>query len=182
MTNPATPAANADDEAARVRGYLVSQANKLSLADLVAKVRTDSAALEAAGAAVPAARFNDRPADGEWSASEVWTHILQMSENGAASITGIIESGAKPAPARDVISGDTRSALTTSAAYWQTYITVREKLYDRVLEATGDEHLDVKISHMTFGDFSWREWLLFMRVHDLDHMRQLQALTQAFAG
>jgi hypothetical protein len=29
---------------------------------------------------------------------------------------------------------------------------------------------------------SWREWLLFMRVHDLDHMRQLQAITQHFAG
>ena len=181
MTSPATPV---DDEAARVRGYLISQANKLSLTDLVTKVRTDSAALEAAGAAVPAARFNDRPGEGEWSAAEVWTHVLQMSENGAASITGIIESGAKPAPARDVISGETRSALTNSEAYWQTYIAVREKLYARVLEAKGDEHLDVKISHMTFGDFSWREWLLFMRVHDLDHMRQLQALAlaQAFAG
>ena len=179
MTNPTTAP---DDEAARVRGYLVSQANRLDIPDLVAKVRTDSAVLEAAGAAVPANRFNDRPADGEWSAAEVWTHVLQMSENGAASITGIIESGAKPAPARDVISGDTRSGLTSSAEYWQTYIAVREKLYARVLAAKGDEHLDVKINHMTFGDFSWREWLLFMRVHDLDHMRQLQALTQAFAG
>jgi len=39
----------------------------------------------------------------------------------------------------------------------------------------------VKMKHPWFGEFSWREWLLFMRVHDLDHARQLQAIAAAFA-
>ena len=165
-----------DAESERIRSYLIAQANKLTIPELVEKVRTDSAALRAAGAAVPAAKFAERPADGEWSAAEVWTHVLQMSEHGAASITGILDSGKLPERASDVISGETRSALADSEAYWQAYLAVREPLYERVAKAAGDEHPEVKITHPMFGDFTWREWLLFMRVHDLDHMRQLQAI------
>ncbi|MBK9341723.1 MAG: hypothetical protein IPN07_01475 [Dehalococcoidia bacterium] len=50
-----------------------------------------------------------------------------------------------------------------------------------MLQAKGDEHLDVKMTHSWFGEFSWREWFLFMRVHDLDHMRQLQAIAAALS-
>lgn len=174
MTMPA-------EESARIRSYLIAQAAKLSIPDLVEKVRTDSAALEAAGASVPAARFGQRPADGEWSAAEVWTHVLQMSEHGASSIIGILDEGKLPERARDEISGETRAGLSTSADYWNAYLAIRNPLYARVAKASGDEHLDVKINHPDFGDFSWREWFLFMRVHDLDHMRQLQSIAAAFA-
>lgn len=167
-------------EADRIRSYLIAQANKLSLSDLVEKVRTDCAPLREAGASVPAERFNDRPAEGEWSAAEVWTHVLEMSEHGARSITGILDSGALPERTRDQISGATRG-LASSEEYWQAYTAIREPFYERVMKAEGNEHLDVKITHPMFGDFSWREWLLFMRVHDLDHLRQLQALAAAFA-
>jgi len=174
MTMPAA-------ESERVRGYLIAQANKLSIPELVEKVRTDCAVLREAGASVPQARFTDRPADGEWSAAEVWTHVLQMSEHGASAITGVLDSGAIPPGARDTISGETRSGLKSSEDYWQAYSAIRNPFYERVLKANGDEHLDVKMTHPMFGEFSWREWLLFMRVHDLDHTRQLQAIGAVFA-
>lgn len=168
------------NENERIRGYLIAQANKLSVPDLVAKVRTDCAPLRDAGASVPASRFAERPAEAEWSAAEVWTHVLEMSEHGARSITGILDSGVLPERVRDQISGATRG-FSSSEEYWQAYTAIREPFYERVLKASGDEHLDVKMTHPMFGDFSWREWLLFMRVHDLDHMRQLQAIAGAFA-
>lgn len=171
------PAAEAD----RIRSYLIAQANKLPLPELVAKVRIDCLPLREAGASVPAARFGERPEEGEWSAAEVWTHVLEMSEHGARAITGILDSGTLPERARDVISGETRPALPDSEAYWQAYTGIREALYERVARAAGDEHPEVKITHPMFGDFTWREWLLFMRVHDLDHVRQLQAIAAAFA-
>lgn len=167
-------------ESERIRSYLIAQANKLPLPELIAKVRSDCLPLREAGAAVPAPRFTERPAEGEWSAAEVWTHVLEMSEHGARAITGILDSGELPERARDVISGETRAQLLDSEAYWQAYTAVREPLYERLARATGDEHPDVKILHPMFGEFTWREWLLFMRVHDLDHMRQLQAITAAF--
>ena len=172
------PAAESD----RIRSYLIAQAAKLSLPELVAKVRADCQPLREAGASVPSARFNERPAEGEWSAAEVWTHVLEMSEHGASSILGIIQDGQLPGRARDVISGETRSGLADSQAYWDAYSAIREPFYEKLAGATGEEHLDVKMTHPMFGDFSWREWLLFMRVHDLDHMRQLQAIALSFAN
>ena len=168
-------------ESERIRSYLVTQANKLSIPDLVAKVRTDCQPLREAGAAVPGNQFNTRPAEGEWSAAEVWTHVLEMSEHGARSIRGILDSGTLPERTRDQISGETRG-FATSDEYWAAYTAIREPLYERVLQASGDEHLDVKMTHPMFGDFSWREWLLFMRIHDLDHMRQLQAIQATLSG
>jgi len=173
MTMPAPP-----PDAERVRGYIVAQANKLSLAELVEKVRTDSLGLKEAGEAIPAERFAERPAEGEWSAAEVWTHVLQMSEHGATSIIGILDTGARPEAMADEISGETRSGLATAADYWAAFEASRAPLYERVLRAEGTEHLDVKLKHPWFGEFSWREWFLFMRVHDLDHMRQLQAIAE----
>jgi hypothetical protein len=169
------------DEAQRIRGYLISQANKLSVPDLVDKLRTDTAPLREIGAAAPPAHFGERPGPDDWSAAEVYTHILQMNERGAAAIEGIVDRGALPERISDTISGDTRAGLSTADDYWQAYLSRREQLLARVLQAKGDEHLDVKITHSQFGPFSWREWLLFMRVHDLDHMRQLQTVTQHFA-
>src|SRR5687767_11409921 len=52
---------SATDEDLRVRGYLLSQANKLSIPDLVEKVRRDTLPLREAAAAVPADRFFERP-------------------------------------------------------------------------------------------------------------------------
>ncbi|HLZ68699.1 MAG TPA: DinB family protein [Dehalococcoidia bacterium] len=170
------------DEAQRVRGYLLAQANKLSIPELVEKVRRDTMPLREAGAAVPAARFAERPGPDAWSAAEVYTHILQMNETGARAIEGILDGGALPPPVRDTISGETSAGLTTAEAYWQAHTRRREQLLARVLHARGDEHLEIAITHQTFGAFNWREWLLFMRVHDLDHLRQLQAIAQQFAA
>lgn len=168
------------NEMDRVRGYLVAQANKLSIAELVEKVRSDTLPLQEAASIVPADRFADRPSEGEWSAAEVWTHILEMNEHGARAIPAIIERGELPERARDTISGETRSELHNGEQYYASYLQRREELLARVLRAKGDEYLDVKINHMMFGDLNWREWLLFMRVHDHDHLQQLRSVAAAF--
>jgi hypothetical protein len=171
-----------DTEAERIRGYLISQANKLSIPDLVEKVRTDSAALKEAAESVPPEMFTERPGPNDWSAAEVFTHVLDMTDNGARAIEGIIATGAAPPRIRDELRHEQRGDLRSAADYWQAFAARRDRLYERVLRANGDEHLDVKITHPTFGDLSWREWFLFMRVHDLDHMRQLQAIAERFRG
>ena len=172
----------ANDEAQRVRGYLISQANKLSLPDLVAKVRADGQPLYEAAAAIPPARFHERPAAEDWSAAEVCAHVLDMTETGRRAIAGILDNGALPPRIRDEIRAGGRDDARGAGDFWRIYQQHREQLYERVLRAAGDEHLNVKITHSTFGAFSWREWLLFMRVHDLDHLRQLQQIAQAFSS
>ncbi len=175
MTMPQMPNM-AQSEVERVRGYLVAQANKLSLPELVAKVRADTAPLRDVAAAVPAERFHKRPGPDDWSAAEVLTHVLTMNEHGATSIEGILDSGAVPPRIDDTLKHEERAELKTAADYWRVFAARREQLYDRILRAAGDEHLDVTIQHPIFGPLNWREWFLFMRVHDLDHMRQIQAI------
>lgn len=170
-----------DEEAQRVRGYLVSQANKLTIPQLVEKLRADSAQLRPAANAIPAERFDEKPGPDDWSGAEVFTHVLEMNEKGGAAIESIIATGQKPAGVEDMISGETRAGLTTADDYWNAFQERRERLLETVLAANGDEHLDVTIMHPLFGPFSWREWLLFMRVHDLDHARQLANIAEALA-
>ncbi len=169
------------DEDQRVRSYLVSQATKLSIPDLVEKVRRDTLPLREVATAVPHAHFFDRPGPDHWSAAEVFTHILDMNDRGAQAIEGILDHGTLPPAIRDEISRETRPGMSTPDDFWRMYQPRREQLLARAVQATGDEHLDVAITHSQFGALSWREWLLFMRVHDLDHMRQLQAVTEHFA-
>ncbi len=171
--------AQAQSENERIRSYLIAQAAKLSIPELVEKVRTDGAQLKEAAATIPDSRFRERPGSDEWSAAEVWTHVLEMTEHGADAIEGILDNAALPTDARDVISGNTRDGLNSAADYWDAHIARRDALYAKVGTARGDEHPEIKMTHPMFGDFTWREWFLFMRIHDLDHVRQLQGIGEA---
>jgi hypothetical protein len=162
-------------EAQRIRGYLVTQAARLTIPQLVDKLRRDVLPLRTVAGRIPAGRFRERPAEGEWSAAEVFTHVLEMTEHGDAAIGAII-AGGQPMGVRDAVSGEAAGGLTGAEDYWRAFEALREPFYARVLRARGDEHLDVTIGHPTFGPLNWREWLLFMRVHDLDHMRQIEAI------
>ena len=42
--------------------------------------------------------------------------------------------------------------------------------------------VDVVWDHPFFGPLNWREWLLFLRVHDLDHARQVASINEALAA
>src|SRR6266508_3343963 len=121
------------DEDLRVRSYLLAQANKLSIPELVEKVRRDVLPLREAAAAVPPHRFFERPGPDDWSAAEVFTHILEMNERGAQAIDGVLDHGALPPPIADVMSGATRGDLRTADGYWQVYQARRQQVLDRAL-------------------------------------------------
>jgi hypothetical protein len=167
-----------DEEQQRIRGYLQSQAAKLSVADLVSKVRADMEQVREAAQAVPAERFFDKPAPGDWSANEVMAHVVGGAKGGTEAIIGVIESGTPPggpAAARDRMEATERRH--TAEEWWQSLVDDRERLFERASKASGEEHLDVTWEHPFFGPLNWREWLLFQRIHDVDHARQMQALT-----
>jgi hypothetical protein len=170
------------EERDRIRSYLVTVANRLSIPELVEKVRQDVLPLREAALAVPAERFSERPAPGEWSAAEVLGHVLEMNEWGADAIEAVLEERPLPAPPSDEVGATARQLPESAEAFWAAFEPRREALLARVLRTEGNEHLDRKLRHPFFGDLSWREWLLFMRVHDLDHLRQVQAIARAFGA
>ena len=79
------------DEERRIHSYLTAQAAKLPPAAIVEKVQAAMAELDTAAAAVPPARFGQRPSPDEWSASEVMAHVVSAGAHFGGGILAILE-------------------------------------------------------------------------------------------
>jgi hypothetical protein len=167
------------DEQKRIRGYLQAQGAKLTPAQIVDKVRGAMHDLRIAADAVPATRFDDRPAPAEWSANEVLAHVVEAGRHFGGAIARILD-GRPGGEARDRLERDVpRRSL---AAWWALLEQDRAALFERVRGADPQGRLDATVAHPFFGALNWRETLLFMRLHDLDHAGQLQKIAAALAA
>jgi uncharacterized damage-inducible protein DinB len=166
------------DEFARIRSYLTAQAAKQAPAQIVDRVRAAMAELHAAALAVPATRFNDAPAPGEWSANEVMAHVVESGQHFGGAVIRML-AGEPPGTPRDVAARDTSPRPLET--WWARLEQDRTALFERVLGAEPTARLDATIEHPFFGPLNWRETLLFMRLHDLDHAGQLQKVAAALA-
>ncbi len=169
--------AELSEEQLRIRSYLQAQAAKLSVADLMGKVRADSEQLAAAALAASAVDANTRPAPGGWSVNEVLEHLRETSRRVNAGMLSAARGGAQPSGLADALSAATESR---SPAAWVDVIRAeREVAFARLAPLNGDENLEIRWSHPFFGDLNWREWLLFLRLHDLDHANQVREIAIA---
>ena len=166
-----------NDEQQRIRSYLQAQAAKLTPADVIDKVRGAMADLRAAAAGVPKERFEERPEPEEWSGNEVMAHVVQAGRYFGDQVVDILD-GRRPTSAMpERATGETRTADEWSAVLERD----RDALFDRVRRADPRQALAETIEHRMFGPLNWRETLLFMRLHDLDHVGQLQKIAVALA-
>ncbi len=168
------------DEEQRIRGYLQAQGAKLSPAAIIDKVRTAMDQLRAAAASVAAERFDERPAPEEWSANEVMAHVL----GAGVAFGGRIVRALDGLPAGGAIADGREGGVPrrTAEEWWALLARGRAALFERVLRADPAARLEAAIEHPMFGPLNWRETLLFLRLHDLDHAGQLQKLAAALAG
>jgi hypothetical protein len=164
------------DEQERIRGYLVAQAAKLTPREIVEKVEVAMQQLRAAAGAVAPARFDDAPAPGEWSANEVLAHVVESGRHFGGAIVRLLEGQPAGAP-RDAAARDT--APRPLDVWWALLQQDRAALFERVRVADPAARLEATVEHPFFGPLNWRETLLFMRLHDLDHAGQLQKIAAA---
>src|SRR5919108_6061290 len=94
------------DEQKRIRSYLQAQGAKLTPSQIVDKVRAAMGDLHAAAAAVPAARFTEPPAPGEWSANEIMAHVVEAGRFFGDAIVRVLD-GQPPGAPRDAPAHDT---------------------------------------------------------------------------
>ena len=168
------------DEEKRIRSYLEAQGAKLSPEAIIEKVRVAMADLGAAAKAVPAARFTERPAPGEWSANEVLKHVVAAGAHFGRGIVSALDGAPPPPRMKDQGAA---AAPVRSAGEWLALLSRdREALFERVLSADPLANLERPIEHGMFGPLNWRETLLFMRLHDLDHAGQLQKIAAALTA
>jgi uncharacterized damage-inducible protein DinB len=168
------------EEVGRVRSYLASQAMKRTPAQLVETLREAHRQFLAAAGAVPDTLFRVAPGNGEWSTADVLGHMVIIAAMDERAISAVIERGEQPADVVDLVSP--APANLTPEQMLEELERLRERLIDSVLKADPVAHLDILWSHNEFGAMNWREWLLFARVHTLDHMRQIQSIAQTLVS
>lgn len=164
-------------EEQRIRSYLEAQGAKLTPTQIVEKVRAAMTALYEAAASVPEARFHERPAPGEWSANEVLAHVCDAGAHFADGIVRALD-GAGPLPHRER-PAEAAAPRRSLDEWWRMLVRDRSALFARALGADAGAHLEQSIDHGMFGALNWRETLLFLRVHDLDHAGQLEKIAAA---
>ncbi|HLZ62112.1 MAG TPA: DinB family protein [Ktedonosporobacter sp.] len=165
------------EEVARVRSYLASQSMRRTPAQLVETLRDAHQQFLAAVALVPDTLFRTAPREGEWSAIDVLLHMRTIAALDATAIPGVLKHGLQPPEIEDAIvpapQEVTRTELLADLEQF------RQQLITSVLEADPLAQLAITWGHGEFGQMNWREWLLFARVHTLDHTRQMQAIAAA---
>jgi len=166
-----------EQEVARVRSYLASQSQRRTTAQIVEALREAHRQFLEALAAVPDVAFHTPPRAGEWAAADVLEHVRAIATLDEQGICGVIEHGSQPAEIEDVIVP--APAEATREQMLADLERLRERLIAVVLQADPQTHLDITWGHTEFGKMNWREWLLFARVHTLDHARQMQAIATA---
>jgi len=170
-----------NEEQRRIRSYLKAQGAKLSPGEIIDKVNAAMADLRAAAATVPSDRFGERPAPEEWSGNDVMTHVIDAGRSFGDRIVGVLDGVPVASPPRH---GPRESAPPRhTAEEWSALLEGdRTALFERVRRADPGAHLDGPIEHPFFGALNWRESLLFLRLHDLDHAGQLQKIAAALGG
>lgn len=163
-------------EFARLQGYLNGQGERnshseiwpravkarMELLDCLAKVTDEQAAWA--------------PSAEDWSIKEVALHIL----NSSRSVRRIVQALSTGETADS--SGIEPPRKTTDASV----VELSDQLRDDGIEWTvaisalpQTPPLEPTANHSMFGDLHARAWHLFQRVHDLDHMNQIEAVKQA---
>ena len=168
------------EEIARVRSYLATQATRRTPAQLVEALREAHHQFLTALAAVPDDAFRAIPREGEWSAADVLAHVRTIAAFDERSICGVIERGEQPPNVDDALEQAPTNA--TREHMLADIEALRERLIAVVMQADPQVHLDIVWGHNEFGNMNWREWLLFARVHTLDHTRQMQAISAVLAS
>jgi uncharacterized damage-inducible protein DinB len=167
------------EEETRIRGYLTAQGAKLSPVEIIDKVRAAMDQLRAATETIPPARFDDPPTAGEWSGNEVMAHVVEAGRHFGGAIARLLD-GVPPGGVRDRLERDV--PRRSPSQWWSLLEEDRAALFARVRAAEPQSRLEATVEHPFFGPLNWRETLLFMRLHDLDHAGQMQKIAAALTA
>ena len=167
-----------EEEVARVRSYLTSQAKKRTPAQMIENLQEARTQFIEVANSISDQDFYAHPIENEWSAAEVLEHVRLIALADNDTIVKVVETG-EPVDFPRYSYRDPEPNGATKADLLQTIEEMRDQLVAAVAKADPVAHLEITWLHSEFGELNWREWLLFARVHTLDHVRQLQKIAAA---
>lgn len=165
-----------EEEIKRLRSYLVVQSMKRTPVQIIEVLREARHQFMAAVVAVPdMVRFDEH----SWSTIEIIEHVSLFMSSYETAICSVLQTGQRPPdvydrheiiPRRD--KGETRDRLLLHLEKALNHLT------SCVLQADPFVHLDITWKHFELGKMHWRAWLLFTRVHLLDHIKQVRQIQE----
>ena len=167
------------EEDERIRSYLVSQAERADVLALWPRVVADRTSFLLALDRVTDDQERWRPPSDNgdsWSILEVAQHMLLWEK----SVTDIVEALAAGGSAEVPMPGAADATSGTSLAEIRAELTreaVRFASFPERLPFGAD--LTAVAEHPQFGPLNHRAWFLFARLHDGDHLRQIEAIKGA---
>ena len=151
-----------------ILSYIRRKAAEWTPEEMAQRVEAAVTQLEAAARAVPDDLLEVRQEGQEWSPLECIRHVAEVNHGTATRVRGVVSEGAVP----DEIPPVPQSREDVLA----THAEVIAGAIRAVREGNADPDADVVWLHPFLGDLNWKEWLLTLRVHSLDHANQLEAL------
>jgi uncharacterized damage-inducible protein DinB len=153
----------------RVRSYLVTQGEQRDWVDLWPRFIQERGNLLRATEKVSDEQAAFNPDSESWSIREIVEHVLNVSRAGMRRIEEL-SAGRKlssPAPGR----------MPTKFSMLRRHLTEHSIRYSALLERLPPSpDYNVTAPHESFGDLNFRSWFVFERVHDTDHLGQIEAV------
>ena len=160
-----------EDIKERVVSYIAHQATKQP-PDLRALIERERVRLLGLLDGLTEAQASWQPKPGEWSVKDVLHHVL-AAERGVVEIVTSLASGVVPEGERQLgrQDPDESSSLGELVARLDGE---RRRLLAFVDSLSPSANLSVTFPHPFFGPLNCKEWVAFQRIHDGDHIGQIE--------
>ena len=128
------------------------------------------------------AQAKRKPSGDDWSVLDAMAHVVTTKQV-CAGLCESLAGGTRPPgigpeweeePAQD---GITNLSFETLAAAREAAETVHQQLLGTISKLDS-ANLDVSFKHYIFGPMNAREWAVFQRIHDGDHIAQIRAMAE----
>ena len=167
------------DEGERVRSYLLSQGERYTFAEIWVRFAKARIALIDSVTGVDQELADFRPDTGEWSISGVLDHLVISSEK-VSEVVDALSRGVTPRPGR---IDPPREETTLSIEELRERLTLDSLRWSALVEGLPPAPSTAPTApHPFFGELHARAWLLFQRVHDMDHAGQVEKNKRALIG
>ena len=165
-----------EDARQRLVSYLGHQASK-DVPVLVELIEQQRATLLALVDGVSEEQAAFRPAPDQWSVADVLRHVI-AAEEGVARIVESLACGVVPEGQRALGSHIPDEAQPLAALIERLRAT-RADLLTRVRGWPASPDLAATLEHPFFGPLNCKGWVAFQRLHDADHIVQLEQIKAA---
>jgi len=154
-------------EEQRVRDYLLKQGAERDWVDLWPRFIEERGKLLRAIERVSDEQADFRPDAESWSIREIVQHVLRVSRGGMRRIEDLA-AGREPVPLAEERTPESFARLRRHLIEHSIrYTAIPERL-------PPSPNYELTAPHGNFGELNCRSWFVFERVHDTDHIGQIE--------